>query len=39
VFCFASLSSIDMAKSIYGLGFYSLGKQKGWWGFVITAIT
>jgi hypothetical protein len=39
VFCFASLPSIGMAKSIYGLGFDSLGRHKGWWDFVVAAIT
>jgi len=31
VFCFASSPSFVMAKSIYGLRFNSLGKQRGWW--------
>jgi hypothetical protein len=39
VFCFAGLPSIDIAKSIYGLRFDSLGRQKRWWGFVVAAIT
>jgi hypothetical protein len=36
VFCFVGPPSIDMAKSIYGLWFDSLGRQRGWWGFVAT---
>jgi hypothetical protein len=39
VFCFTGPPSIDMAKSIYGLGFDSLGRQRGWLGFVIATIT
>jgi len=39
VFCFVGLPSIDMAKSIYGLGFNSFGRQRGWWGFVAIATT
>jgi hypothetical protein len=31
VFSFEGLPSFVMAKSIYGLRFNSLGKQKGWW--------
>jgi len=38
-FCFVGLISIDMAKSIYGLGFNSLGRQRGQWGFVAIATT
>jgi hypothetical protein len=29
VFCFEGPLSIDMAKSIYGLGFDSLGRKEG----------
>jgi len=36
VFFFVCLHSTDMAKSIYGLGFNSLGRQRRWWGFVTT---
>jgi hypothetical protein len=36
VFCFVCSHSIDMAKSIYGLRFNSLGRQRRWWGFVTT---
>jgi hypothetical protein len=36
---FVGSPSIDMAKSIYGLGFDSLGRQLGLWGFVAVAIT
>jgi hypothetical protein len=39
VFCFVGLPSIDMTKSIYGLGFNSLGRQRGWWCFVAIATT
>jgi hypothetical protein len=40
VFCFVGPPSIDIAKSIYRLGFDSLGRQRGWWGFVAaTTIT
>jgi len=39
VFCFVGSPSIDMEKSIYGLGFDSLGRQRGWWGFVAIATT
>ncbi len=31
---FLGSPSIDMAKSIYGLGFDSLGRQIGWCSFV-----
>lgn len=40
VFCFVGPPSIHMEKSIYGLGFDSLGRQRRWWGFVAaTTIT
>jgi len=39
VFCFVGFISIDMEKSIYGLGFNSLGRQRGWWAFVAIATT
>ena len=37
MFYFVGSPSIDMEKSIYGLGFDSLGRQRGWWGFVAMA--
>jgi len=39
VFCFVGSPSIDMAKCIYGLRFHSLGRKRGWWGFVVATIT
>ncbi len=39
VFCFASLPSIDIAKSIYGLRFDFLGRQRRWRGFIVATIT
>jgi hypothetical protein len=39
VFCFVGSPSIDMVKSIYGLRFDCLGRQRGWWGFVAIATT
>jgi hypothetical protein len=39
VFCFVGSPSIDMEKSIYGLGFDSLGRQRRWWGFVAITTT